>query len=75
MQSSGYKSRKTVIRLLSGKESPPGKKKKGKPQIIEFGRKVEKALRKLYEHIKQVRQQREETFNERNGQQSFANAN
>ena len=34
MQSAGYKNRKTVIRLLSGKKSPPGKKKKGRPQII-----------------------------------------
>ena len=33
MQSSGYKSRKTVIRLLSGKETPPNKKKKGRRRI------------------------------------------
>ena len=46
MQSSGYKSRKTVIRLLSGKKSPPGKKKKGRPKMI--GRKKLQLIKNIW---------------------------
>ena len=34
IQSAGYKNRKTVIRLLSNKKAPPGKKKRGRRKMI-----------------------------------------
>ena len=40
---------------------------------IELSRKVEEALKKLYEYIKQVWQQREESFDDLDSQQSLAN--
>ena len=46
MQSAGYKSRKTVIRLLSSKKAPPNKKKKGRRRII--GRKELQVIKKLW---------------------------
>ena len=46
MQSAGYKNRKTVIRLLSSKKMPSGKKKKGRRRII--GRKELQVIKKLW---------------------------
>ena len=40
---------------------------------IELSRKVEEALRKLYEYIKRQRQRREESFDESNSKQRLAN--
>ena len=46
MQSAGYKNRKTVIRLLSSKKAPPGKKKRGRRKMI--GRKELQVIKKLW---------------------------
>ena len=46
MQSAGYKNRKTVIRLLSSRRTPSGKKKKGRRRII--GRKELQVIKKLW---------------------------
>ena len=72
MQSAGYKNRKNVIRLLNSRGTPSGKKKKGRRKII--GRKVEEALRKLYEYINRERQRKGESFDGSNSQQSLANS-
>ena len=44
IQSAGYKNRKTVIRLLSSKKAPPGKKKRGRDRTKIVYRSIQRCL-------------------------------